>query len=430
MDPTALAVLGIVVLMLLVFLRVPIAFAMLGVGLAGATAQLGPAASLQLLASDIFGQFSSYTMAVVPLFILMGMVIFHSGMSTRLFDAAYSWVGHLPGGIAATTILSSIAFSAVSGSNSAATATMGSVALPEMKKYGYDRRLAGGAVAVGGTLGVLIPPSTALIIIAVQSEQSISTLFRAALFPGILVGLLLLVTTLVICWRNPGLGPPGPRTSWRHRLRSLTGVIEIAVLFLLAIGGMLLGWFTPTEAAGVGAFGALVIAVLGRSLTLTKFRTAVVETLRTSAMVVLLIAGAVVFGRFMALTRMPFDLAEWVAGLPVAPVLILLVVIGIYLVGGALMDALGFLVVSIPIFSPLITGLGYDLVWFTIIVTLITTLGAVTPPVGVNVFIVSGIDRTLDVVTIFRGVLPYFVPYGAALALFIIVPSSILFAVA
>jgi tripartite ATP-independent transporter DctM subunit len=429
MDPTTLAVLGIVVLMVLVFLRVPIAFAMLGVGLMGATMQLGPDASLHLLASDIYRQFSSYTMAVVPLFILMGMVIFHTGMSSRLFDAAYTWVGHLPGGIAATTILSSITFSAVSGSNSAATATMGSVALPEMKKFGYDRRVAGGAVAVGGTLGVLIPPSTALIIIAVQSEQSISQLFQAALFPGLLVGALLLLTTLLVCWRRPEWGPPGRRATWGQRFRSLTGVIEIAALFLLAIGGMLLGWFTPTEAAGVGALGAFVIALVGRTLTWTVTRKAVLETLRTSAMVVLLISGAVVFGRFMAVTRLPFDLAEWVASLPVAPVVVLLVVIAIYLVGGALMDALGFLVISIPIFFPLVTGLGYDLVWFTIVVTLVTTLGAVTPPVGVNVFIVSGIDKTLDVLTIFRGVLPYYVPYAISLALFVIAPSTILFAV-
>ena len=429
MDPTTLAVLGILALMVLVFLRVPIAFAMLGVGLTGVTMQLGIGPALQLLASDVYRQFSSYTMAVVPLFILMGMVIFHTGMSRRLFDAAYTWIGHLPGGIAATTILSSITFAAVSGSNSASTATMGSVALPEMKKFGYDRRIAGGAVAVGGTLGVLIPPSTALIIIAVQSQQSISVLFQAALFPGFLVGALLLATTMFICWRRPDWGPPGPRATWGQRFRSLSGVVEVAALFLFAIGGMFLGWFTPTEAAGVGALGAFVIALVGRTLTWSVTRQAVLETLRTSAMVVLLIAGAVVFGGFMAVTRLPFDLAEWVAGLPVASVVVLLVVIAIYLVGGALMDALGFLVISIPIFFPLVTGLGYDLVWFTIVVTLVTTLGAITPPVGVNVFIVSGIDKSLSVLTIFRGVVPYYIPYALSLALFIIVPSTILFAV-
>lgn len=429
MDPTLTAVIGILVLLGILFLRIPIAFAMLAVGLTGSTLVMGPEAALQLLASDVYRQFSSYGMAVVPLFILMGMIIFHAGMSGRLFDAAYTWIGHLPGGIAATTILASIAFSAVSGSNSAATATMGSVALPEMKKYGYQRSLAGGAVAIGGTLGVLIPPSTALIIIAVQSEQSISRLFQAALVPGIAVGALLVVTALTICWMKPAYGPPGPKATWGQRFRSLTGVIEVAALFFVAIVGMFVGLFTPTEAAAVGAVGALVIALIGRSLSPRMFTTAVLETLRTSAMVVLLIAGAVVFGRFLAVTRMPFDLADWVSGLPVPPFAILWIVLGIYLIGGALMDALGFLVISIPIFFPLVTALGYDLIWFTIVVTLVTTLGAVTPPVGVNVFIVSGLDKTFDVLTVFRGVNPYYIPYGAALLLFTLFPGTILFAV-
>jgi len=306
---------------------------------------------------------------------------------------------------------------------------MGSVALPEMKRYNYDRRLAGGSVAIGGTLGILIPPSTALIIIAVQSEQSIATLFKAALAPGLLVGALLLATAFVIAWRRPELGPAGTKSTWSERFRSLGGVVEVVVLFLFAIVGMFVGLFTPTEAAGVGAAGAVIIALVTRQLTWERFWKSVIETLRTSAFVVLLVAGAIVFGRFLALTRLPFDLAEWVSELPVAPTVILLVVIAIYLVGGALMDALGFLVISIPIFFPLMTALGYDLVWTTIIVTLVTTIGAVTPPVGVNVFIVSGLDKTYDVVTVFRGVMPFYIPYALAIALFILVPDMILFAV-
>ncbi|RLV57222.1 TRAP transporter large permease [Aeromicrobium phragmitis] len=429
MDPTLLAVLGIVVMFVLLFLRLPVSFAMLAVGLTGSTMILGPAAGLQLVAADVYRQMSSYGLAVVPLFILMGMVIFHTGMSSKLFKAAYAWIGHLPGGVAATTILASIAFSSVSGSNSASTATMGSVALPEMKRYGYDPRVAGGAVAIGGTLGVLIPPSTALIIIAVQSEQSISRLFQAALWPGIFVGLLLVLTVMVICRLKPEYGPPGPKASWSVRFSSLKGVVETGLLFALAIGGLFAGWFTPSEAAAVGAFGALVIATVNRSLTREVLQRSIVDTLRTSAMVVLLIAGAVVFGRFLSVTRMPFELADWVSGLAVAPFAILLVVVAIYLVGGAIMDALGFLVISIPIFFPLVTALGYDLVWFTIIVTLVTTLGSVTPPVGVNVFITAGLDRSLDVMTVFRGVNPYYVPYVASLGVFLVVPGTILFAV-
>lgn len=428
MDPAMLAIVCIGAMLLLMFLRLPVAFAMLAVGLTGSTLLVGSEASLQLLAADTYRQFSSYTMAVVPLFILMGQIIFQSGMSTRLFDAAYKWIGHLPGGVAATTILASIAFSTVSGSNSAATATMGAVALPEMKKYDYNPRLAGGAVAIGGTLGVLIPPSTALIIIAVQSEQSISVLFRAALVPGVITGALLLVTTFIICAIKPEIGPPGPKATWPARIRSLSGVVEMLILFTLAVGGMFIGWFTPTEAAAVGAFGALAIALVRGSLTPQAFGTACRETLRVSAMVFLLIASAVVFGRFLSLTRVPFELADWVAALPIAPVVVLSIVIMIYLLGGALMDALGFLVISIPIFFPLVTALGYDIVWFTILVTLVTTLGAVTPPVGVNVFITSGIDkRWLDVVQVFRGVTPYYIPYLVAIVMLIAMPQVVLF---
>lgn len=430
MDQTLLAILCIAMMLGLLALRVPIAFAMLGAGMFGSVTVLGAAGGLQLVASDIYRQFSSYSMAVVPLFILMGMVIFHSGASTRLFRAAYTWIGHLPGGVAATTVAASIAFSCVSGSNSAATATMGSVALPEMKRYGYDPRVASGAVAIGGTLGIVIPPSTALIIIAVQSEQSITRLFQAALVPGLIVGALIVVTVAALCMRNPDLGPPGPKATWAERFRALGGVVEVGALFVLTIGGMFAGLFTPTESAGVGALGALAIAAARRKLTWRVLRQALLDTLSTSAMVLMLIAGAMVFGRFLALTRMPFELAEWASGLAVPSVVVLAIVIVIYLVGGALMDALGFLVISIPIFFPLVTGLGYDLVWFTVIVTLVTTVGAVTPPVGVNVFIVAGIDKTLDVVTVFRGVAPYFVPYLAALVLFTAVPALVTFSIA
>jgi tripartite ATP-independent transporter DctM subunit len=428
MTPIALAVLAIVVLLVLIFLRMPISFALLSVGLGGMVSFVGPVAAMQLIASDVYRQTASYSMVVIPLFIFMGQVIFNSGMSTKLFNSAYKWLGHLHGGVAATSIAASVAFSAVSGSNSAATATMGAIAIPEMKRYGYDKKFAGGTVAIGGTLGIVIPPSTALIIIAVQSEQSITTLFRAALFPGVLIGVLLVLTALFIAWRNPELGPAGPKATWGERFRSLIGTVEIVVIFLFAVVGMFIGWFTPTEAAGVGAAGALLLAALTRSLTWATFRRSITESLRISSFVVLLVVGAVVFGRFLTLTRMPFELADSVQALPVAPVVILLIVMVIYLLGGALMDGLGFLVISIPLFFPLLSALGYDLVWSTIVVTLITTLGAVTPPIGVNAFIVTGIDPDISIIDTFRGVAPYFVTYGVAITAFIVWPDLILFA--
>lgn len=429
MSPTLIAVVGIIILLGILFLRLPVSFAMLAVGFFGAVVLSGQDSALQLLASDLYRQFSSYTMAVVPLFILMGQIIFRTGMSSKLFDAAYKWVGHFRGGVAATTILASIAFSAVSGSNSAATATMGSVALPEMKKYDYDPRLAGGAVAVGGTLGILIPPSTALIIIAVQSEQSIVTLFSAALVPGLLTGAMLLVATFVMTALNPKLGPAGPKATWGERFRSLSGAVEVGILFTVAIVGMFAGFFTPTEAAAVGAFGAIVISLISRTMSLKLFWQCVIETLRISAMVILLVASAIVFGRFLALSRVPFDLANWVAELPVAPFIVALIIAVIYLVGGALMDALGFLVISIPLLFPVMTGLGYDIVWVTIVLTLVTTIGAITPPVGVNVFITAGLDKTLDVVTVFRGTFPFLIPFALMITLFFLFPGIILFPV-
>ncbi|AYY14995.1 TRAP transporter large permease [Actinobacteria bacterium YIM 96077] len=426
MSFTLVALIGIALMLGIMMLRMPVAFALMLAGLLGTSYMIGMESAIQLLASDTYRQFTSYGLSVIPLFVLMGQIAFRAGISERLYAAAYKWVGSLPGGVAATTILGSIGFSTFSGSNSATTATMGAVALPEMKKYRYDPALTGGSVAIGGTLGVLIPPSTALIIIAIQSEQSIAQLFVAALVPGLVVGVLLVATVLVLCWRRPALGPPGPKVAWGERLRSLTGVAEALALFALVIGGLYLGWFTPTEAAAVGAFGAIIVALARRSLSAPEFWRAVVESLRISAMVVLLVTGAVVFGRFLSLTRLPFDLAEWVGGLAIPPTAILLLIVLIYLSGGAFMDALGFLVISIPIFFPLAESLGFDPVWFTIIVTLVTTIGAVTPPVGVNLYIVSALDKDLDVIAVSKGVFVFFIPYALAIALFIAVPGLVI----
>lgn len=425
-----MAILAIIAMIVMLFLRIPVAFGVLAAGLAGSMILSNPTQALQLASATLFNQFSANTMVTLPLFILMGQIIFQTGMSAKLFSAAYKWIGFLPGGVAATTIAASIGFSTVSGSNAAATATMGSVALPEMKKYHYDPRLAGGSVAVGGILGSIIPPSTALIIIAVQSEQSITTLFQAALVPGLLTGVLLLFTVLVISAIKPDLGPRGPRFSLQERVTSLSGAIPVAVLFLVVIGGLFLGFFTPMEAGGIGVLGAIVIAVIERSLTWTNLRESILGSVRLSGMVILLVASAVVFGNFLTQTRTPFELADWVSSLPVAPVIILVIVIIIYLIGGAFMDALGFLVISIPLFFPMLEALGFDIVWFTVILTLTTTIGAITPPVGINVFITSGVsNRWIDAVQVFRGVSPFFIPLTVSLILLLVFPEIIMFSV-
>lgn len=430
MSPDLLSLLAVIVLAVLLALRTPIAYAMAGVGLIGMFMMRGFDSSLQLVASDVFRQFGSLSMAVIPLFTFMGQIVYHTGMSTKLFDASYKWSGRVPGGLAVTTLTSSALFSAVSGSNTAGTATIGAIALPEMEKYKYDRKFAGGTVAIGGTLGILIPPSTALVIVAVQAEQSLVTLFRASIAPSLILVALLIITVLVFAKLRPAAAPMGPKFSWGERFRSLNGVVEIVVLFFVSVVGMLLGWFTPTEAAGVGAFGALVISVVTRQMTWRKLVTATIETLRISAFVLLLVVSAIIFGRFLALTRMPFHLADWAAELPVAPVVVLLLIIGVYLIGGAIMDGLGFLVLSIPLFFPLLQGLGYNPIWVTMIVILVTTFGAVSPPIGVNLFIVSGITKgKITLMDTFKGTLPYYIPYGIAIAAFIIWPDLIMFAV-
>jgi tripartite ATP-independent transporter DctM subunit len=423
MSPTTTAIMGMIFLFLLMALRMPVSFAMILAGFTGNAYMISSDAAIYMLATNVWSQLSSYGLSVIPLFVFMGQLAYHSGITERLYNAAYKWVGRLPGGLASTTILSSAGFAAICGSNSATSATMGTIALPEMERYGYDPALSTGSVAIGGTLGVVIPPSVVLIIIAVQTEQSIAQLFMACIVPGFFLTALFLATVFLLCVRNPGLGPKGPMADMKEKLISLTGVAEAMILFLLVIGGLYAGWFTPTEAGAAGSFGALLIGLVRRKLSKQEFVKAVAETIRISAMVVLLITGAVIFGKFLTVTRLPFELADWASSLNVPREAILLVVLLIYLVGGCLVDALGFLVVTIPIFFPLAQALGFDPVWFTVVITLVTTMGAVTPPVGVNVYIVSGLAPDVPIGTIFRGVSIFLIAYVICLVLLMIFPG-------
>lgn len=427
MDPITVALIGLLIMFVLMLVGMPIAFAMLLAGVLGNAYLLSFPAATHLLSTNVWSQFSSYGLSVIPLFVLMGQFAYRAGVTERLYQAAYTWFGRLPGGLAGTTVFASAGFSAICGSNSATTATMGTIALPEMRRYGYHPALSSGAVAIGGTLGIVIPPSVVMIVIAMQTEQSLLRLFLAGIIPGILLTALFLLTILVLCLRNAELGPVGPKTSLKDKLASLSGLVETLVLFTLVIGGLYLGWFTPTEAGAAGAFGALMIGVLRRRLTLRGIGQSIVETLRISAMVMLLMTGAVLFGRFLTVSRLPFELADWATSLPVEPAVILLVVLLIYLLGGALMDALGFLVVTIPIFFPLAAALGYDPIWFTVILTIVTTMGAITPPVGVNVFIVKGLAPEIPVQTIFRGVSWFLIAYALCIALMWVFPQMVLY---
>ncbi len=424
-----LALVGIAILLLLFFLRMPISFAMFIVGFLGLLMYVSSDAAFQMVVTDIWSQFSSYTLGVIPLYILMGEIVFRTGISEKLFEAAYRWIGHIRGGMAGTTIVASAGFGTICGSNSATAATIGTLALPELKKYNYHEALRTGSIAAGGTLGVIIPPSTVLIVMAIQTQQSVRDLFVASLIPGLMLTLLMILTVIYICQKNPEYGPPGEAFSLQEKLHSLLSVIPIIMLFLFVIGGLYLGLFTPTESGAFGAFGALLLSLVMKKLTWEKFYSAVGSALRSSAMVLMLIVGAMVFSRFITMTRLPIIVSEWIATLAVPTTLILIAILLIYVIGGAIMDALGFLILSIPIFFPTVIQLGYDPLWFAIVLCIVTSLGAITPPVGVNVFVVKGLAPDTSVTTIFRGATWFIVSYVLLVALLITFPEIVLFPV-
>jgi len=407
MSPATAGIIGIGLLVLLFLLRMPVAFAMALAGLVGFAYLTTPEAALSLLARDIFDVFSSYPLSVIPMFILMGTFAFASGISQRLYKTAYAWIGHRSGGLTIATVFACAGFGAICGSSTATAATMGKIALPEMKKYNYDDTLATGTVAAAGTLGILIPPSTVLIVYGILTEESIGKLFVAGILPGILMSIFFAATVALLCWRNPAIGPPGTPSSWKEKLRATTGIIEALILFLLAIGGLFLGWFSPTQAGAIGAGGALLIGLARRQLTLRSFFEAGKEGLQTACMVIFIITGAVVFGHFMAVTRIPFLLADWLGGLPIHPMAVMAVIVFIYFIGGFFMDAMGLIVVTIPIFFPVVMKLGFDPIWFGVIIVLVGEMGVITPPVGVNVFVIKGIAPDVPLEQIFKGIFPF-----------------------
>jgi C4-dicarboxylate transporter DctM subunit len=407
MSPVTTGIVGIGVLLIMFLLRMPIAFAMALVGFAGFAYLATPGAALGILARDIFEQFSSYPLSVIPMFILMGSFAFAAGISRRLYDTAYTWVGQLRGGLTMATVLACAGFGAICGSSTATAATMGKIALPEMKRYGYDNTLATGTVAAAGTLGILIPPSTVLIVYGVLTEESIGKLFIAGVLPGILLSIFFALTVFLICLRNPALGPPGAPTSWRKKLGATTGIIETLVLFALVIGGLFAGWFSPTQAGAIGAAGALVIGLARRELNWRAFWEATKDGLQTSCMVLFIITGAIIFGHFMAISRIPFVLADWLGGLPLPTMGIVGVISFIFFIGGFFMDSMALIVLLIPILFPVLVSLNIDLIWFGVIVVLLGEMGVITPPVGVNVFVIKGIAPDVPLESIFKGIFPF-----------------------
>lgn len=427
MSPTLIGIIGLVVLIIVLFSRMPVGFVMALVGLVGFSYMVSLEAGLSLLAKDIFDIFGSYSLTVVPLFVFMGQLAFHAGISRRLYDSAYRFMGHWPGGVAMATIGACAGFAAICGSTNASAATMATVALPEMKRFRYDMKLATGTVAAGGSLGILIPPSVIFIIYGIMTEQSIGKLFVSGIIPGLLLASLFILTIYVWTRIRPELGPRGPRASLKEKLRSLSGVLEMLIIFSLVMGGLFKGFFTPTEAGAVGAFCTLALAVIRRQINWQGFLQSLVETTRISCMVLVIVTGATVFGHFLAITRIPFELAGWVKGLPLPPWGIMGVIIFIYLIGGCFMDSLALILLTIPIFFPVAVGLGYDPIWFGVIIVMVTEMGVITPPVGVNVYVVSGVAKDVPLEVIFKGIVPLLLALIVAVILMVIFPEIALF---
>lgn len=423
MSPIAIGIIGIVVLVLTFILSMPVGFAMALVGLMGFCYLVSPQAGLSLLARDVFATFSSYSLTVIPMFMFMGAIAFATGMSRRLYDAGYILFGQMRGGLAMATIAGCASFAAICGSTNATAAAMGKVSLPEMKRYHYDDSLATGCVAAAGSLGILIPPSTIFIVYGILTGQSIGKLFLAGVFPGLLLATIFVTVVSFLCWRNPALGPSGAPTSWKEKLTSLTGVIEMLVLFVLVIGGLFLGWFSPTQAGGAGAAGALLIGLARRQLSWQGLLRAIKDSLQITCEVMVIITGAIVFGHFIAVTTIPFILADWVSSLPLPPAAIMGVIVLMYLLGGCFMDALALITLTIPIIYPVVIAMGFDPIWFGVIIVLVTEMGVITPPVGINVYVIKGIAEDVPLGTIFKGTFPFLIGLLIATGLLITFPQ-------
>lgn len=427
MTPTTIGIIGLVFLFIFLILRMPVAIAMLVVGFIGTWVMNGTTPALTSLSGEAFEIVSFFELSVVPLFVLMGNLAGVSGMSKDLYEAAYKWFGHFRGGLASATIVGCAGFAAMSGSSIAAAVTMGRVALPEMKRFNYGDSLATGAVAAGGTLGILIPPSTGMIIYAILTEQSIGKLFIAGVIPGLLLTSLFLVAIYIVTTLKPELGPAGQKATLSEKIGSLKNAGTIIFIVAITIGGIYFGWFTPVEAAGVGAFLTLTVALLRKNLSWENTKFVVFQTLRTTATVFMILIGAHVFIPFMALSEIPSDLVSFLTSINVGDLGVLIIILVTYVVLGTFLEGLAMLVLTLPIVYPLILELGLSPIWFGVVVVIVLEMGLISPPVGVNVFVVKGIAPDVPMNTIFRGIWPFWFAMGLCLVILVALPELALF---
>ena len=427
MSPELIGILGILLMFILLALGMYIGMAMALVGFLGLCVIVGWDSGLSILGITPLAEGSSYTLSVIPLFVLMGQFAFISGISTDIYKTVYAWMGRFRGGLAMATVCACAGFAAVCGSSLATGATMGMVAIPEMAKYKYSRRLSTGCVAAGGTLGILIPPSIGFVIYGILTQESIGRLFMAGIIPGILLAILFILTIYVQCKINPEMGPRGEATTWGTKIRSLSGTWGILLLIFLVMGGLYLGIVTPTEAAGVGAFGSFVIALLKRKLSFKGLIQCLMDTGKTTAMIFLIIIGANIFSSFLGLARIPMGLADLIAGLELPRVVILIGIILIYIVMGCVMDCYAIMILTVPIIFPVIEALQFDPIWFGVLMVVVLEVGLITPPVGLNVFVLNAAAPDVPLTVIFRGILPFLVAALACIVLLILFPQLALF---
>ncbi len=420
MSPEQIGLVGIIILLILIFLRLPVAFALMIVGVAGYGIIRSPEAALSKLGTDMFASVYSYTLSVIPMFVLMGLILGNAGLGRDLFRAFNAWLGHIRGGLAIASVISCAAFAAVSGSVIATTATISAVAVPEMRDHNYKDSLAVGSVTAGSTLGILIPPSSILIVYGVLTEESIGQLLIAGILPGLLTAILLAFTVWLQVLINPNLAPSSPLSPVKERLESLKYVWPVPLIFVATMGGIYLGVFTPTEGGAMGAFLALVFCLLYRRLSKSAFSTSIKETCEIVAMLMVIIIGGILFGHFLSISRIPMFMREFMLDYP--PLLLIMAIFACYFVAGFFMDELATLIIFTSLFYPLVIAAGYDGIWYGIVSILMILIGFLTPPVGVVCLVAAGITK-IKVETVFRGVIPFWIALIVATFIVILFPE-------
>lgn len=427
MSPFTVGLIGIVVVLLLLACGFPIGFAMILVGFAGFAYLVNFTAAFHVIATMPYKVISSYDYQVIPLFLLAASICLSAGFGRSLLKFVYTLVGRQPGGLAIATIGACGFFSAISASSIATAVTIGTAAIPEMRSHKYDSGLATGCVAAGGTLGILIPPSIILIIYGILTETSIPKLFIAGIIPGVILTLMFMVMIYVRTRLKPTMAPPGPGTSFREKLVAFGECTEIILLILIVMIGIIVGWFTPTEAGGIAAFGSIGVSLIRKQLSWQGFKDAVVDTVATTGMIFLVLIGAFIMNTFIAMSTIPMELAEIVVGFGLPPILALGLIIVLYLILGCIIDTMSMIFLTIPIFFPVVTGLGFDPLWFGVMIVLVTEIAMITPPMGMNVFVISGIAKDVPMEVIFKGILPFVVVEIAFIILIIAFPQIVLF---